>query len=76
MPYLVVLDSNFERLLPHLRLVISNLSYLQIKIIGRKLSATHSKEKCYKWVKVFKNGPSKICGRQPLKNLMSSTSFT
>ena len=20
-----------------------------------------------KWVKVFKNGPSKICGRQPLK---------
>ena len=23
----------------------------------------------HKWVKVFKNGPSKICGRQPLKNL-------
>ena len=23
----------------------------------------------YKWVKLFKNGPSKICGRQPLKNL-------
>ena len=22
-----------------------------------------------KWVKAFKNGPSKICGRQPLKNL-------
>ena len=22
-----------------------------------------------KWVKVFKNGPSIICGRQPLKNL-------
>ena len=22
----------------------------------------------YKWDKVFKNGPSKICGRQPLKN--------
>ena len=21
------------------------------------------------WVKVFKNGPSKICGRQPLKDL-------
>ena len=20
-----------------------------------------------KWVKVFKNGPSKLCGRQPLK---------
>ena len=23
------------------------------------------------WVKVFKNGPSKICGRQPLKSLKS-----
>ena len=23
----------------------------------------------YKWVKVFKNRTSKICGRQPLKNL-------
>ena len=23
----------------------------------------------YKWDEVFKNGPSKICGRQPLKNL-------
>ena len=25
--------------------------------------------KIYIWDKVFKNGPSKICGRQPLKNL-------
>ena len=25
----------------------------------------------YKWDKVFKNGPSKICGRQPVKNLFS-----
>ena len=23
----------------------------------------------YKWDKVFQNGPIKICGRQPLKNL-------
>ena len=23
----------------------------------------------YKWDKVFKNGPNKICGRQPVKNL-------
>ena len=23
----------------------------------------------YIWDRVFKNGPSKICGRQPLKNL-------
>ena len=22
------------------------------------------------WGKIFKNGPSKICGRQPLKNLL------
>ena len=36
------------------------------------------------WVKAFKNGPSKICGRQPLKNVkwyglpgrLSSTNFT
>ena len=38
-----------------------------------------AKEKCnclsqfrfrwLRWVQVFKNGPSKICGRQPLKNL-------
>ena len=24
---------------------------------------------CYKWDNVFKNGPSKTCARQPLKNL-------
>ena len=29
----------------------------------------------YIWVKVFKNGPSKICGRQPLKNLGRSYHF-
>ena len=27
------------------------------------------------WDKVFKNGPSKICGRQPLKNLKGYGSF-
>ena len=27
------------------------------------------------WVKVFKNGPSKICGRQPLKNLKITSDF-
>ena len=26
---------------------------------------------CFIWDKVFKNGPSDICGRQPLKNLKS-----
>ena len=40
--------------------------------------------KIYKWDKVFNNGPSTICGRQPLKNLkptiplqnLSSTNLT
>ena len=27
------------------------------------------------WVQVFKNGPSKICGRQPLKNLKQTISL-
>ena len=27
------------------------------------------------WVKVFKNGPSKICGRQSLKNLFKLQTF-
>ena len=26
----------------------------------------------YKWIKVFRNGPSKICGRQLLKNFVWS----
>ena len=37
----------------------SNL-YLQNYIISGQ---------CNNWVKAFKNGPGKICGRQPLKNL-------
>ena len=28
-----------------------------------------TKEATYKWVEVFKNGPRKIWGTQPLKNL-------
>ena len=27
------------------------------------------RNRTYTWDKVFKNGPSKICGRQPLKTL-------
>ena len=30
----------------------------------------------HKWVKVFKNEPSKICGRQPLKNLKCRAHIT
>ena len=29
-----------------------------------------------KWVKLLKNGKSKICGRQPLKNVTWSIWFT
>ena len=36
---------------------------INIKILDQ------NKIKIDKWDKVFKNGPSKICGRQPLKNL-------
>ena len=28
------------------------------------------------WVKVFKNGPSKICGRQPLTKFAQSRPYT
>ena len=43
----------------------------------RKKSLVHH----FTWDKVLKNGPSKICGRQPLKNLkwyglLFSTNFT
>ena len=30
---------------------------------------------CNIWAKVFKNGPSKICGRQTLKNLRNPSHF-
>ena len=40
------------------------------KIIGSRLFKILGLEKkTIKWVKVFKNGPSKICGRQHLKKL-------
>ena len=34
-----------------------------------KLLKLQTRKGSNKWNKVFKNGPSKICGRQPLKNL-------
>ena len=39
-----------------------------IKEIYSSCKYLHFWSKCI-WVKVFRNGPSKICGRQPLKNL-------
>ena len=40
-------------------------------MLDRVLNTPLTYLKCMKvlWDKVFKNGPSKICGRQPLKNL-------
>ena len=41
----------------------SNVSFL-------KSLCTYEMDDCEnKWDKVFKNGPSKVCGRQPLKDL-------
>ena len=45
--------------------------------IKRKYWKNINRKYCYigtgiewvKWDRVFKNGPSKICGRQPVKNL-------
>ena len=45
-------------------LIIGDL--LEISVI---LSMKFKKRNSFIWVKVFKNGPSKTCGRQPLKNL-------
>ena len=39
-----------------------SLNYSQLKLFRFPFEK-------YKWVKVFKNGPNKIYGRQPLKNL-------
>ena len=38
-------------------------------------SSNHMRLNPDKWVKVFKNGPNKICGRQPLKNLKCTSNF-
>ena len=39
-------------------LILPATAYEHLKIVPK-----------FKWGKVFKNGPSKICGSQPLKNL-------
>ena len=41
------------------------------KFLGLKDFDILTKITNLKWVNVFKNSPSKICGRQPLKNLKS-----
>ena len=38
--------------------------------ISVKLQSLYLHDKSDIWAKAFKHGPSKICGRQPLKNLM------
>ena len=44
-----------------------NLMTLISLAFGLVILASWLKELCIVWVKVFKNGPSNICGRQPLK---------
>ena len=54
----------------------SSRYYLQLKVWSSHHEVT-AKTQVFKfyylvniiWGKVFKNGPSKICGRQPFKNL-------
>ena len=48
----------------------------KVSLVGSFDSITHDEMLCFrtfsksiKWVKVFKNGPSKICGRYSLKNV-------
>ena len=43
-----------------------NLSALWLPWV---MSASTKVNELHMWVKVFKNGPSKICGRQPSKNM-------
>ena len=47
----------------------NNISYLLIHRLGDKKISFSGPLQNVIWDKVFKNGPSKICGRQPLKNL-------
>ena len=51
-------NSNLERIFVLLNVFYQSFSW-NIIILDSVFSI---------WVKVFKNGPSKICGRQPLKN--------
>ena len=52
------------------------LSDGSMKIISRppklKIILNNKNYSSNKWDKVFKNGPNKICGRQPSKNFTSS----
>ena len=44
------------------KITLISSQFFWVKIINKR---------CYIWDKVFKNEPSKICGRQSLKNLKS-----
>ena len=59
---------NLRLLKPLLRVI--NLKKPYVYIVGEKLKMlAELKNPVNKWVKVFKNEPSKVCGRQLLKNL-------
>ena len=42
---------------------------LTVDVFQEAVSWKENAKSIGRWDKVFKNGPSKICGRQPLKNL-------
>ena len=44
-------------------------SWLRLCIYSKNLLRSFQRSYVFIWVNVIKNGPSKICGRQPLKNL-------
>ena len=49
--------------------ILKNVSLCLQTIQKLRLDYVSFTAKKHIWDKVFKNGPSKICGRQPLKNL-------
>ena len=60
---------NLRLLKPLLRVINLKKPY-DVYIVGEKLKMlAELKNRVNKWVKVFKNEPSKVCGRQLLKNL-------
>ena len=60
---------NLRLLKPLLRVINLKKPY-DVYIVGEKLKMlAELKNPVNKWVKVFKNEPSKVCGRQLLKNL-------
>ena len=56
------------------QLIYKTMNFLSTKILIISFSLLLIST--YKWVKVFKNGPSKISGRKPLKKLIEADHIT